>query len=129
MQNDSVPVLAEGVRAFFRTIDDKWISDLQDFIHEALPKIVVIVIVAWLLIRSLKLITRRVLKVAERHSGGTAEIAQVRTLASVIRATGIGVIIFMAALEILPLMGFKLEPLLASAGVVEWRLALRRRRL
>jgi moderate conductance mechanosensitive channel len=116
-QQDFALATTGGVRAFFQTIDDKWISDLQDFIHEALPKIVVIVIVAWGLTRVLKLITNRVLKVAERHSGGMGHFSQVRTLTSVIRATGIGIIIFLAALEILPLLGFKLEPLIASAGV------------
>ena len=106
-----------GVRAFFKAIDDKWIDDLQDFIHQALPKIVVIVIFAWIATRALKLITSRVLKVAERHSGGIGHFSQVRTLTSVIRATGIGIIVFLALLEILPLLGFKLEPLIASAGV------------
>lgn len=108
---------AGGLRTFFKTIDDKWIADLQEFIHQALPKIVVVVIFAWIATRILKLITTRVLRVAERHSGGARSISQVRTLASVIRATGIGIIVFLAALEVLPLLGFKLEPLLASAGV------------
>ena len=124
IQSYSVLAMAGGVREFFRTIDDKWIADLQDFIHQALPKIVVILIVAWILTRSLKLITTRVLRVAERHSGGVGHISQVRTLTSVIRATGIGIIAFLAALEILPLLGFKLEPLLASAGVAGVALGL-----
>lgn len=116
-QQDFAQPTISGVRAFFKAIDEKWVLDLQDFIHEALPKIVVIVIVAWLLTRVLQLITSRVLKVAERHTGGLGHLAQVRTLASVIRATGVGIIVFLAALEILPLLGFKLEPLIASAGV------------
>jgi moderate conductance mechanosensitive channel len=123
-QREYLLAVGEGVRSFFKPIDDKWIVDLQEFIHEALPKIVVIVIGAWILTRVLKLIASRVLKVAERHSGGTGSISQVRTLASVIRATGIGIIVFLAALEILPLLGFKLEPLLASAGVAGVALGL-----
>jgi moderate conductance mechanosensitive channel len=115
-QDFAQATIGGGVRAFFKAIDDKWVLDLQDFIHEALPKIVVIVIVAWVLARLLKLITNRVLKVTE-HAGGLGHGAQLRTLASVIRATGIGIIVFLAALEILPLLGFKLEPLIASAGV------------
>lgn len=109
-------VLEQG-RGFFRAIDDKWLSDLQDFIRVALPKIVVIVIFSWILTRLLKIITSRVVKVAEKHSGGAGHIAQVRTLTSVIRATGIGIILFLAALEILTLLNFNLGPLLASAGV------------
>jgi small conductance mechanosensitive channel len=65
----------------------------------------------------LKAITNRTVRITERHAAVPARLAQVRTLASVIRATGIGFIIFIAVLEILPLLGFKLEPLLASAGI------------
>jgi moderate conductance mechanosensitive channel len=106
-----------GVREFFKAIDAKWIDDLQEFIHQALPKIVVIVLFAWIATRILKLVTTRIWKVTERHSSAIGHVSQVRTLTSVIRATGIGIIVFLALLEILPLLGFKLEPLIASAGV------------
>jgi small conductance mechanosensitive channel len=43
--------------------------------------------------------------------------AQVRTLTTVIRATGVGIIVFLAVLQILPVLGFNLGPLLTSAGV------------
>src|SRR5271154_6322091 len=113
-----------GPREFFAGLDARWLADLQEFLHSALPKILVVVIAAWLLTRVLKLITGRIIKVAERRSNGPGHLAQVRTLTSVIRATGIGVIGFIAALEILPLLGFKLEPLLASAGVAGVALGL-----
>jgi small-conductance mechanosensitive channel len=109
---------------FFRSLNLEWLSDLQEFLHSVLPKIVVTAVVAWLLTRVLKLITNRVVRVAERHSTSAGHLAQVKTLTSVIRATGIGVIFFLAALEILPLLGFKLEPLLASAGVAGVALGL-----
>jgi small conductance mechanosensitive channel len=95
----------------------EFFNDLLNFVYRVLPKIVVTAIVAWLLTRVLKAITHRIVLVAERHAAGTARLAQVRTVTSVIRATGIGFIIFLATLEVLPLLGFKLEPLLASAGV------------
>jgi len=110
--------------SFFRVLNTEWLSDLREFLHSVLPKIVVTAIGAWLLTRVLKLITNRVVRVAERHSGSVGHLAQVKTLTSVIRATGIGVIVFLAALEILPLLGFKLEPLLASAGVAGVALGL-----
>jgi small-conductance mechanosensitive channel len=112
------------LRQFFSTLDDKWLSDLQEFLHSVLPKILVTAAVAWALTRVLKIVTRHILLIAERHTGGPGKLAQVRTLTSVIRATGIGVIGFLAALEILPLLGFKLEPLLASAGVAGVALGL-----
>lgn len=117
MQLNCFQATASGVSEFFRTIDNKWLADLQGFIHQALPKIVVIVVIAWLLTRFVHLIASRILKTAERHSTRTAHLSQVRTLTSVIRATGTGIIIFVALLEILPLLGLQLGPLLASAGV------------
>jgi moderate conductance mechanosensitive channel len=109
---------------FLKSLNTEWLSDLQEFLHSVLPKIVVTAVGAWLLTRVLKLITARVVKVAERHSGSVGHLSQVKTLTSVIRATGIGIIVFLAALEILPLLGFKLEPLLASAGVAGVALGL-----
>jgi small-conductance mechanosensitive channel len=111
-----------GPRDFFTQLDAKWLADLQEFLHAALPKIVVILGCAWILGRILKIVTVRMVRLAERGTRGN--LAQVRTLASVTRATGIGIIGFIAALEILPLLGFKLEPLLASAGVAGVALGL-----
>lgn len=111
-----------GPREFFSQLDATWLADLQEFLHAALPKIIVIVLGAWILARILKLVTGRMIRLAESRARGN--LAQVRTLASVTRATGIGIIGFIAALEILPLLGFKLEPLLASAGVAGVALGL-----
>ena len=111
-----------GPREFFSQLNAKWLADLQEFVRAALPKIIIIVIGAWILARILKLVTGRMIRLAESRARGN--IAQVRTLASVTRATGIGIIVFIAALEILPLLGFKLEPLLASAGVAGVALGL-----
>lgn len=112
---------------FFSGLDAKWVEDLQNFVRAVLPKLIVTLIGAWILIRVLKAVTHRVLLLAEsrtKTTGQAGHIAQVRTLTSVIRATGIGVIGFLTALEVLPLLGFKLEPLLASAGVVGVALGL-----
>jgi small-conductance mechanosensitive channel len=113
-----------GPHEFFSRLDDKWLDDLQDFLHTILPKIIVTALIAWVLMRLLTLTSRRIVKIAENHAAGVVRLSQVRTLASVIRATGIGVIGFLAAMEILPMLGFKLEPLLASAGVAGVALGL-----
>lgn len=89
----------------------------RHFITEILPKILVIVLVAWLLIRVLRLFTDRMARIAEHHAAAATRVSQARTLSSVLRATGIGLISFLAVLQILPLLGFNLAPLLASAGV------------
>lgn len=105
-----------GPREFFQGLGAKYLADLQDFLHE-LPKLIWVALLFWALMGLLRLVTNRILRIAERQSSSPAHLAQVRTLTSVIRATGIGVIIVLAALEILPILGFNLGPLLTSAGV------------
>ncbi len=113
--DSTISAFFDGTR--LSQLNAEFFNDLTDFVYRVLPKIVITAIIAWILVRVLKAITNRVVRVAERHAANTARLAQVRTLASVIRATGIGFIVFLAALEVLPMLGFKLEPLLASAGV------------
>jgi moderate conductance mechanosensitive channel len=102
---------------FFQVLGDKYVADFQDFLHEKLPKIIAVALIAWLLLALFRLITHHILRIAERQSSNASHLAQVRTLTSVIRNTGIGIIIFLAILEILPILGLELGPLLTSAGV------------
>jgi moderate conductance mechanosensitive channel len=106
-----------GRREFFEGLGDKYLVDLQEFLHLKLPKLVGVAVMSWLLMRLLKLISNRVVRIAERQSSGVAHLAQVKTLTSVIRATGIGVIVVIAGLQILTVLDFNLGPLLTSAGV------------
>jgi|SRR6185312_6763432 small-conductance mechanosensitive channel len=112
----NVAVLLLAARDFFHSLGDKYLARLQDFLQE-LPRLISIALMFWVLMALLKLVTGRILHIAERQSNSPAHLAQVRTLTSVIRATGIGVIVVLAALEILPIFGFNLGPLLTSAGV------------
>ncbi len=89
----------------------------QHLLIDVLPKILIVLAIAWSLIRVLSFFTDRMARVAEKHAASATRISQARTLSSVLRATGIGVIGFLAVLEVLPLIGFNLGPLLASAGV------------
>lgn len=82
-----------------------------------LPKVLIIGLLAWGLIRVISYFTGRMARIAEKHAAAATRISQVRTISSVLRATGIGVVSFLAVLQILPLLGFNLAPLLASAGV------------
>jgi moderate conductance mechanosensitive channel len=104
---------------FFSGLSDEWLSDLQAFLHIGLPKLIVISLFAWLLVALVNFVTGHIIKVADsRTTIGSARTAQVRTLASVVRATGIGIVLFLAALQVLEnVLNFNLSPLLASAGV------------
>jgi moderate conductance mechanosensitive channel len=106
-----------GRHEFFEALGQKYLIDLQDFLHVRLPKLIGVALLSWLLMRLLKLITNRVVRIAERQSSGAVHLSQVKTLTSVIRATGIGVILVIATLQILTVLDFNLGPLLTSAGV------------
>jgi len=106
-----------GRREFFEGLGDKYVLDLQEFLHEKLPKLIFVALVSWGLMLVVKLVADRILRAADRQSSAAGHYAQVRTLTTVIRATGIGIILFLAVLQILPVLGFNLGPLLTSAGV------------
>ena len=63
-------------------------------------------------------------RVAERHAASPARIAQVKTLAGVIRTTGLAIIWLIAGLQFLDALGVNLAPLLASAGVAGMAIGL-----
>jgi small conductance mechanosensitive channel len=106
-----------GRREFFEGLGDKYLLDLQDFLHDKLERLIGVALLFWVLTRVLRLVTDHILRMADRQSRTEGHLSQVRTLTSVIRATGLGVIGVLAALQILPIFGFNLGPLLTSAGV------------
>ncbi len=109
----------EPASQFLRSLDQEWLKDLQEFLHTGLPRLIVIALYTAALILVVNFITARVLKVAEhRDTLGVARGAQIRTLATVVRATGIVIVAFLAFLQVMEtVLGFNLGPFLASAGV------------
>jgi len=107
--------LADG--QFLGKILNEWSADSQEFIHTKLPRLIVIAFIAFLLSRLLRIITHRMIRVAEQHAVGPGRVAQVKTLAGVIRTTGLAIIGLITGLQFLAAVGFDLGPLLASAGV------------
>ena len=108
-------IFAEG--RFLGRILDEWTVDSQEFIRTKLPHLVVIAAIALLLIWLLKLVTAHMTKLAERHSTGAGHLAQVKTLAGVIRTTGLAVICLITGMQFLDALGLNLAPLLTSAGI------------
>jgi small conductance mechanosensitive channel len=105
--------------SFLRGLNQEWLSDGQEFLHTGLPKLLFIALYAWALILLVNFITTRVIKAADRRDSlGVARTAQVRTLATVIRATGIVVVAFLAFLQIMEnVLHLNLGPFLASGAV------------
>jgi len=108
-------LFAEG--RFLGKVLDEWTVDAQEFIHTKLPHLLVIAVIAFILSRMLRLLTTRMIHVAERHAPEPARVSQVKTLSGVIHATGLAIIGLIAGLQILDVVGVNLAPLLTSAGI------------
>jgi moderate conductance mechanosensitive channel len=102
---------------FMGKLLDEWINDIQEFVRLKLPHLVVVAIVAVILVRVLRLITNNMIRIAERHAAGIARVSQVRTLASVIRATALTIIFAIVGMQVLAALGVNLAPLLGGAGI------------
>ena len=94
-----------------------WREDTMTFLRHDVPKIVLVVVGALVLVRLLRQITSKVAALNTGRLGPGLSAQQVRTLASVITSVGVFVIFFVAALMVLAQLGLHLEPLLASAGI------------
>jgi moderate conductance mechanosensitive channel len=106
---------AEG--RFLGKVLDEWVLDTQEFIRLKLPHLLIAVLIGFALYRVLSLITGRMTRIAEQHAAAHSRIGQVRTMAGVIRATGLTIIAAIVTMQFLAAIGVNLAPLLASAGV------------
>ena len=102
---------------FFGKVLDEWIGDTQEFIRTKLPHLLVAALIGFALYRILSLVTSRMIRIAEQHAVGHVRTSQVRTMAGVIRATGVTIIAAIVTMQFLAAVGVNLAPLLASAGV------------
>jgi small-conductance mechanosensitive channel len=104
--------------ARLRLVWEDWKTDWGNFLRRNAPKIVLVLVVAIILVRLLKLTTARLARLSRSEALPSALRAQqLRTLASVLNSVGIAIIVFLAAMQILPVLGINMGPLLASAGV------------
>lgn len=106
--------LAEGnIPALLRA----WREDTMAFLRHDAPKILLVLLVAYLLARAARSIARRSADLHVRTLPSGVSVQQVRTVAGVVTSIAVFVIFFVAALEVLSLMGLNLGPMLASAGI------------
>ena len=111
------------LREAFQSMWQNWVDSAQDFLvndlQHLIKDLIAIFIFAWIALWLVNVITNRMRRAAEKHPTiGLARAAQIRTLASVLRATGIGVVGFFTVITILrDVFDLNLGPLLASAGV------------
>ena len=109
----------ESARQFFNGIAQDWLSSLQAFMQHDLPRLIVLLIFAWVLIAMVNVLTRRLTAIAEaRATKGVVRASQIRTWPRSCGRPLSAVIGFIASLQILrDVFNFNLAPLLTSAGV------------
>ncbi|HEV7551250.1 MAG TPA: mechanosensitive ion channel family protein [Candidatus Angelobacter sp.] len=103
----------------FSNIWHEWHNYLVAWTRDRAPKLVVILVLAFIFVRLLGLITRKLVALSEKRSAhGTIRGQQVRTITGVVRSVGVFLIVFFTGMTALK-DGFNIniEPLLASAGI------------
>ena len=99
-------------------IVDNWTDDAYGFLRHDVPRLIAIFLVALIMARVLKGVSRHIEKMSksgELPSGVRAQ--QLRTVSGVVHGVGMFFILFLTALAALETVGIDMKPLLASAGV------------
>lgn len=95
-----------------------WGDDTVYFVRHQVPRIIAVLIIAFTLTRLLKAAARHLADLSKSQGLPSAVRAQqLRTLSSVFYSVGVFVVLFLAGMQILPLLGINMGPLLASAGI------------
>jgi small-conductance mechanosensitive channel len=95
-----------------------WHHDLLTWTRESAPKLVVILVLAFIFVRLLGLITRKLVVISEKSAHGAIRTQQIRTITGVVRSVGVFLIVFFAGMSVLKdAFKINIEPLLASAGI------------
>ena len=102
----------------FADVLHQWHHDLLAFIHGDLPRMVLILAIAFVLARIVAFFVNRIRDLADRQSTSPQRASELRTVAAILRATAYSIIGFIVLLHILDVFNINLTPLLASAGVV-----------
>lgn len=95
-----------------------WHNDVINFVAKDLPRLVFILVFAFVLQRIVMFFVKRMHRRADKQVGNAQRAAQLRTAAAIIRATSYSLIGFIVLLHVLSIFNINLTPLLASAGVV-----------
>ena len=107
-----------GKHNLLQLLDD-WSDDAFQFLRVRVPRIVGVLIIAFILTRLLRKVSRHLSDLSNREGLPSALRAQqLRTISSVIYSVGVFAILFVASMQVLPLLGINMGPLLASAGIV-----------
>src|SRR5437016_6778900 len=103
----------------FSNIWHAWHNYLVAWTRDRAPKLLVILVLAFILVRLLGLITRKIVALSEKTPAhGAVRSQQVRTVVGVVSSVGVFLIVFIAGMTLLKdVFLINIEPLLASAGI------------
>jgi|SRR6185436_4253333 len=94
-----------------------WRGDTMNFFRYDAPKVLVIILSAYVLIKILRRFAQKSADLHIRKLPPGIRVQQVRTVTSVFTSVGVFAIVFVAILMVLSVFNFNLGPMLASAGI------------
>ncbi|HMF91304.1 MAG TPA: mechanosensitive ion channel family protein [Candidatus Angelobacter sp.] len=103
----------------FSNIWHEWHDYMVTWTRDRAPKLLIILVVAFIFVRLLGVITRRIIAFSEKRSpGNPMQAQQVRTVVGAIQSFGVLLIVFFTSMSVLKdAFNINIEPLLASAGI------------
>jgi small-conductance mechanosensitive channel len=111
--------LQEQPKTVVGVIERDWHNDFILLIQNKLPKFLAVLLIVYVLHRLVLLSVKRLRRLADRQVHvNFHRAAQLRTMASTIRATSYGVFGFIVFLQVLNLLNIPYQPILASAGIL-----------
>jgi small conductance mechanosensitive channel len=113
-----LPASAPQDQHILHLVEQDWHNDIIFFLREKLPKIFVVLLVIFILQRIVLFFVKKMRLRADRQIANFHRAAQLRTMASILRATSYGILGFIAFLQILNIFDIPYQPILASAGII-----------
>lgn len=99
-------------------IERDWHNDVILMVRDRLPKVAVVLLILFILQRIVQFFVNRLQRIAVRQPIVPGRSAQLRTIATIVRATSYSILGFLAFLQVLRLFNYDPTPLLASAGIL-----------
>lgn len=101
-----------------QSVERDWHGDIIDFVRGQVPKLIAVAIVFFILQRIVAFFVHRLRKRADTYVANFHRAAQLRTIASIVRATSYAVLAFIALIQVLNIFNIPYQPILASAGII-----------
>jgi len=101
-----------------KAVEHTWHQDLILMVRDRLPKVFVALVLLFVVWRIVAFFVKRIRRLADRKSSNAHRAAQLRTIASTLRATSYAILGLLAFLQILTLLNIPYTGLLASAGIL-----------